>query len=81
MVMTSTMLTLMLGPVATSGLWMKSNLMLSIVLESEMKAWLIQSNASVHGIKYAAELEAKKGTNIDIVLYVLFGKYHSRKSS
>lgn len=46
-----------------------------------MKAWKIQSNAEVHGIKYAAELEAKKGTNIDTVLYALFGKYSSRKSS
>jgi hypothetical protein len=45
------------------------------------KSFKIQSNASVHGIYWAASYEAKRGTNIDIVLYALFKKYSLRKSS
>lgn len=35
----------------------------------------IQSNASVHGVKWAATYAAKKGINIDTVLFSLFGRY------
>ena len=35
----------------------------------------IRSNAEVHGIKWAASYAAKKGINIDTVLFALFGRY------
>lgn len=35
----------------------------------------IRSNALVHGVAWAAKHAAKKGINISIVRFALFGKY------
>ena len=40
-----------------------------------MNAWVIRNNAAVHGVRFAALQARKKGINIDVVLYVLFGRY------
>lgn len=43
-----------------------------------MNAFKIRSNAEVHGVKFAAEVAARNGINIDTVLWVLFGKYSKK---
>jgi len=35
----------------------------------------IRNNADVHGVAWAAKHAAKKGINISIVRFALFGKY------
>lgn len=35
----------------------------------------IRSNAEVHGVAWAASNAARKGVNIDVVLFALFGRY------
>lgn len=35
----------------------------------------LRSNAEVHGVAWAAKWAARKGINISIVRYVLFGRY------
>jgi hypothetical protein len=35
----------------------------------------IKSNAAVHGIKWAAKHAARKGVNISVVRFALFGRY------
>lgn len=40
-----------------------------------MLAKNIRNTAQVHGVKWAAEYYAKKGVNIDTVMFALFGKY------
>lgn len=40
----------------------------------------IQDTASVHGINWAAKYYAKRGVNIDTVMFALFKKY-SRKGT
>lgn len=38
----------------------------------------LRSNAEVHGVAWAAAWAAKRGINIDTVLWVLCRKYHAR---